>query len=805
MRQVCLGIALVLGLTLGGCASVPTSGPPSRQEPTPSPNRTPVPPPTPKAVAVVVTGSARSTPTLAWATPAGVVQGTALSRTQLNATASVAGTFAYLPAAGTLLPPGPWRLSAIFTPANASLYQSVTATVRLVVDAATDLGPNPHPGAALPPPTPPTAIVIQLERVLDGPDTVSFGLPLAPGVAADTSTIRVFIGTDPVAAYIKPLLYDHDQTGAPAGLRAVLVQFPASLMPGPTLSITVTMDQTGPPPPDAVTPFAMVSVDSPETAAVVDRTIVKEGATYRFEESNPRRVTLFTGREPAVLAHFPPGYVALTGILGPLVSAAEVAADADRAGMKFLSDALTPFVRSAYYEEQYALNPAPDSVVDPVENYEGWLYDRCATLLIASAHAGDPAMLRHALRACSYYSSKIILDGPTRGIFSGKPTTDSKYSHARGLYAYYALTGDEGALASLQAIAAMWEAERYFVADYRKGTVRAVGKVWTERLLGTSLEGLFYGFRVTNDKRYLTAFQEMLATAYRHITTTDQAELAAIIKDPNRPPFPPQNCWIHTASQATEGVATHPWCSVWMGELTIESLLAYQKMTADPRVDEIFVRLSRFLRDVGSAYVTTKQSDDVFLEPALPFPGRLDQVRHLVPLYGAALDANLTRARYGTAEDGEHCTDATALTAAALRALVRQGQYDAGGPVGPFPSEGAALLQLHHEFAYCAQSRFDRWFRPSRDPATWTSERIGLGYANPAAFIRAQKIGYATHGASPQRKLSWWFNTSMLQLALLREAGIRIPTLQPGALQPKRKGLSSSKMVVANPAGSLFK
>src|SRR5204862_1904967 len=45
----------------------------------------------------------RATPVIAWATPADIIYGTALSGTQLNASASVAGTFAYTPAAGAVL------------------------------------------------------------------------------------------------------------------------------------------------------------------------------------------------------------------------------------------------------------------------------------------------------------------------------------------------------------------------------------------------------------------------------------------------------------------------------------------------------------------------------------------------------------------------------------------------------------------------------------------------------------------------------------------------------------------------------
>jgi hypothetical protein len=56
--------------------------------------------------------------------------------------------------------------------------------------------------------------------------------------------------------------------------------------------------------------------------------------------------------------------------------------------------------------------------------------------------------------------------------------------------------------------------------------------------------------------------------------------------------------------------------------------------------------------------------------------------------------------------------------------------------------------------------------------------------ASPATFIRQNKIGYPLGNLSPQRKVSWWFNMSMLQFGLLTEAGIAVPALTPGVIQP---------------------
>ena len=77
------------------------------------------------------------TPTITWATPAAIMYGTALSATQLDSTSSVAGTFAYTPASGTVLSAGSQTLSVLFTPTDAVDYTTAAATVTLSVNKAT--------------------------------------------------------------------------------------------------------------------------------------------------------------------------------------------------------------------------------------------------------------------------------------------------------------------------------------------------------------------------------------------------------------------------------------------------------------------------------------------------------------------------------------------------------------------------------------------------------------------------------------------------------------------------------------------
>jgi hypothetical protein len=621
---------------------------------------------------------------------------------------------------------------------------------------------------------------VHLQRTFAGPKVISFGLPLPPGAVKDASAVRFTVGGAPVDANVKTLLAEHDANGAPTGVRSLLVQVPASILAGDAADLDVAWHGAGRATGSAALAFssAEVSAESPEVVATATRTIQAAGGTNQLVEGPRVDKTLFTAREPRVLATYPDGYLAATGILGRLVPASAMGPGTDAAGLTFLTDDARKFGASAMYAESYPLNP--DGVIDPVANFEGWLYDRCATFLTFYAHTGDARFLRHAYRSCSYYAGKIGLTGSTAGIFTGKAGVDPKYSHLRGLYVYYALTGDEGALAAGKAIANMWRDDQVFVASYRAGRLKGPDKLWTERLLGTSLEGLYYGHRLTGDAQLLTAFKDVLATAYRHITG-DAAALAAL--NPGVTPFPPQSCFIHSAAQHDEGDADEPWCSTWMSELMLDSLLQYQAQTNDPRVDEIFVRLVRYLRDVGSQYVTDDLLDDTFLSPKACYAASGDKARHLVPLYGSGLVAGGQRRNYGDAYDVEHCTDATALTAAGIRALVRQGKF-AANPTGPFASEGDSFVALHHEFAACAKDNFEASSRTRRDPAAWSSAELASGVASPASFIASNSIGYPKYPSSPQRKLSWWFNVSMLQAGLLSDAGVKIPSLHPGQVQP---------------------
>ena len=79
----------------------------------------------------------RATPTITWTKPASIIYGTSLSSTQLDAAASVPGSFVYGPALGTVLHAGSNQtLTMTFTPNDTTDYNNVTTTVQINVTPA---------------------------------------------------------------------------------------------------------------------------------------------------------------------------------------------------------------------------------------------------------------------------------------------------------------------------------------------------------------------------------------------------------------------------------------------------------------------------------------------------------------------------------------------------------------------------------------------------------------------------------------------------------------------------------------------
>ena len=90
-----------------------------------------------KGVSFAPTVVTQITPTITWPAPAAVTFGSALSATQMDATASVPGTFSYNPAAGTVLQAGAGQtLSVTFTPTDTTNYATASASTTITVNPA---------------------------------------------------------------------------------------------------------------------------------------------------------------------------------------------------------------------------------------------------------------------------------------------------------------------------------------------------------------------------------------------------------------------------------------------------------------------------------------------------------------------------------------------------------------------------------------------------------------------------------------------------------------------------------------------
>ena len=144
-----------------------------------------------KTVQIAVTQTA---PVITWAPPAAITYGTALSATQLNATASVGGTFVYTPAIGSIPAAGTDTLSVTFTPTDTTDYTTATKTVQLTVTQATPVITWNNPAGIS---TAPRFPLLQLNATASVAGTFAYTPPLGSVPAAGTDTLSVtFTPTD---------------------------------------------------------------------------------------------------------------------------------------------------------------------------------------------------------------------------------------------------------------------------------------------------------------------------------------------------------------------------------------------------------------------------------------------------------------------------------------------------------------------------------------------------------------------------------------------------------------------------------
>jgi sugar lactone lactonase YvrE len=131
----------------------------------------------------------QDTPLITWATPAAISYGTPLGATQLDATSSVAGSFAYSPVDGTALGVGSQTLKTTFSPTDSTDYTTATATTTLTVNKAT-------PGLLLAA----SANSTFFSNPITLTATLSPASGAATGTALPTGTVTFFDGTTQLAA-----------------------------------------------------------------------------------------------------------------------------------------------------------------------------------------------------------------------------------------------------------------------------------------------------------------------------------------------------------------------------------------------------------------------------------------------------------------------------------------------------------------------------------------------------------------------------------------------------------------------------
>jgi hypothetical protein len=195
-------------------------------------------------VPLTVNAPTQTKPAISWANPAAITYGTALSSTQLDATSTVAGTFAYSPAAGTVLKAGSQTLSVTFTPANTTAYTSATATVTLTVSQAKPVITWATPAAI----TTDTALSsTQLDAASNVAGTFAYSPAAGTVLAAGSQTLSVTFtpaDTTDYSTATQTVKLAVNQAIAKLSINATSVGFGEVLLGTPATQ-TVTLTSTG--------------------------------------------------------------------------------------------------------------------------------------------------------------------------------------------------------------------------------------------------------------------------------------------------------------------------------------------------------------------------------------------------------------------------------------------------------------------------------------------------------------------------------------------------------------------------------
>jgi len=390
-----------------------------------------------------------------------------------------------------------------------------------------------------------TVLEVALEgRASDlGLESVSFGLPLPPGLLSNSQRVRIIDESGKEVTAAVRSLEPWRIGGREGSIRALLIQCKLDFSREKTRHIKIQ--------------FQLRRENEPNFIPMEKTLITADGLNG-----------------PRVLALIPARWLCDSLVVGPQ----------------------TPASESGEYRayDQFVEKNFPGSLAYlDSKVYSEWLFDRTSVYYKMFVRTGDAKFLGAAYHSAHFIRLHTKMDAPDAGIFTLKGA-DLKYVYPRAMHIHYLLTGDERMLEAGKIMASYCFDHQDPVYDPGSITPSAIGadpergrKFWTLRHQGYGLLGVLHGWELTGDRKYWIKARQCVDAYYKH---------------QQQPPdgFPPdgslrQDWSLYDPNEATFKGAT----SAWMMALLLDPLFYYWTLSKDPRIPEIVVKWCDFLDRQG--------------------------------------------------------------------------------------------------------------------------------------------------------------------------------------------------------------
>lgn len=429
------------------------------------------------------------------------------------------------------------------------------------------------------------------EVVGQGVQTVSFGLPLPPGVLVNTNDVVVLNESNQeIPAFVRSLGAWHNmphqsllcgqyKSGGNPGIRSVLIQFQSGFSTNDIQHFHIRLNHSR-----QLNVESEVDIQS-TLRQVNDGTYLQHGLDYPI-------------LEPKILAVIAPDYLSCTNLI-PLMGKAGMSSDmvaADKAQQDFFYTAINVFFDWQVNADQ-KINFLSDTA-----SY--WLYDRSQTFFNGYLRSGNIDNLREGLRATEHYKHNIYtvedcadvaVNYDCVGFFKlknkavGSSWKDSKYAYNENLITAYLLTGNESYLNTiiLPTQAVIKSVDFDSVTD-------------TERHRANALLTTVLDYELTNDQEILPYITNALEQLYQR----QQLALEDTVVN---------GCFNY----APEGGDIKSF-SPWMSSLLSNALLRAYQAVGDERIPGMLVQLAQCEVD-RALYVTAAFSNDGYPDLVVPY------------------------------------------------------------------------------------------------------------------------------------------------------------------------------------------